>query len=651
MPDSLPDRPSLPPRIRAAEVPGLSSLPLVVAGVVTVAALYFGRELLIPLTLAVLLSFVLAPVVSGLRRLWLPRVAAVLLAALLALSAGLFVTGLMATQVAELTAEVPRYAYTMERKLDTLRGLTVDPIVATLDRISGTLEETSPDSAAEPQRSPSRSREAAPPLPVEVRQPDPTPLEMTRRIVQPVLAPLANAAIVFVVAVFILLQREDLRDRVIRLAGSGDLHRTTTALDDAARRLSRYFLTQLVINTAYGTVTGVVLYLIDVPGALLWGTLAGLMRYVPFVGTPIAAAPPILLAAAVDPGWTMALLTAAWFLVGEATMGQVVEPIAFGQSTGLSPVSVIIAAIFWSWLWGPIGLIMAMPLTLCLVVLGRHVERLAFLDVLLGDQPALTPHESFYQRMLAGDPDEALDQAEQLLRERPLSAYYDEVVLKGLQLAAADVASGTLPLDRLQAVRDAARSVVADLADHPEVASTAAATKGAERNPPVSEGRPRVPEGPPATLALPSEWTSPRAVLCIAGRSPLDEAAAVMLAQLLGKHGLGAEVVPHVAVARDQLARLDVTGVAMVCLCYLQITGSPAHLRYTLRRLRQRAPGVQVLVGLWPPQEAVLNDREQQAAIGADSYAASLRDAVSACLEAARAASTPAPGALAPAAP
>ncbi|WP_372621840.1 AI-2E family transporter [Falsiroseomonas sp.] len=649
MPDSLPERPSLPDRVRAAEVPGMRSLPTVLVGVLAVAALHFGRELLIPITLAVLLSFVLAPVVSGLRRLWLGRVPAVLLAALLALSGVLFVAGLMATQVAELTTEMPRYAYTMERKLDTLRGMTVDRIVAVLDRISGTLEETSPDPQTAPERAPSRAREAPPPLPVEVRQPEPTPLELTRRIVQPVLAPLANAAIVFVVAVFVLLQREDLRDRLIRLAGSSDLNRTTTALDDAARRLSRYFLTQLVINSAYGTVTGVALYLIDVPGALLWGTLAGLMRYVPFVGTPIAAAPPILLAAAVDPGWTMALLTAAWFLVGEAAMGQVVEPIAFGHSTGLSPVSVIIAAIFWSWLWGPIGLILAMPLTLCLVVLGRHVKRLAFLDVLLGDRPALTPPESFYQRMLAGDPDEALDQAEQLLRERPLSAYYDEVVMKGLQLAAADVARGALPAERLVPVRDAAHSVIADLADHAEVAAAPPPTKPAERKQPEPPSPKRTPEGPPPVLALPPGWTSPRAVLCVAGRGPLDEAAALMLAQLLGKHGLGAEVVPHEAVARDQTARLDVAGVAMVCICYLEITGSPAHLRYLLRRLRQRAPEARILVGLWPPEEAVLGDRELQATIGADGYAASLRDAVSACLEAARAAGTPAAGALAPA--
>jgi hypothetical protein len=482
---------------------------------------------------------------------------------------------------------------------------------------------------------------------VEIRQPDPTPFELTRRIVQPVLEPLAIAAIVFVVAVFILLQREDLRDRLIRLAGSSDLHRTTTALDDAARRLSRYFLTQLVINTIYGMVTGVVLYLIDVPGALLWGTLAGLMRYVPFVGTPIAAVPPILLAAAVDPGWTIALAAAGWYLVGEAAMGQVVEPIAFGQSTGLSPLSVIVAAIFWSWLWGPIGLILAMPLTLCLVVLGRHVERLAFLEVLLGDRPALTPHESFYQRALAGDPDEALDQAEILLRDRPLSDYYDEVVLKALLMATADAARGSLPTEHLHLVRDATRTVIAELAEHPD--SPVASPEG--RQSPSPPGLPREETPDPAPLVLPAAWTSPRAVLCVAGRGPLDEAAAVMLAQLLGKQGLGAEVVPQVAVTRDQLARLDVTGVAMVCITNLEITGSPAHLRYLVRRLRQRAPDVKILVGLWPSGDAVPGDRDARAAIAADSYATSLREAVSACLETARAASVPAPAGLAPTEP
>lgn len=625
MPETLP-----PPRVPAAELPGLRALLMVVVGVTVVVALALGRDVLIPITLAVLLSFVLAPVVDLLKRLWLPRAPAVLLAALLALGAMVVLGVLIGTQIAGLAADMPRYAFTVERKWEALREFTVGRLDAVMESVSSGLGRTAPEApAAQPTGS-----EAPRPIPVEVVPAVPTALETAQRILTPVLHPLATAAIVFVVAVFILLQREDLRDRLIRLAGATDLHRTTTALDDAARRLSRYFLTQFAINTAYGIVTWLVLLLIGVPGALLWGILAGLMRFVPYIGTPIAAIPPIIMAAAVDPGWTMVLLTVAFYTVGEATMGYVVEPLAFGNSTGLSPASVIVAAIFWSWIWGPIGLILAMPLTLGLVVLGRHVERLEFLDVLLGDRPALTPPESFYQRMLAGDPDEALDQAETLLKTRSLSSYYDEVVLKGLQLAATDAARGELPPERLVPLRDAARSVVADLVGH---ADEDPQPDKADDNAGATLDEKALPKRPPPEPApIPPAWSAERAVLCIAGRGPLDDVAAAMLAQLLGKHGIGAQALPHTEVARDQIGRLETAGVVMVCISYLEITGSPAHLRYLLRRLKGRLAGVPILVGLWPAEEAVLTDKAAQATIGADLYASSLHGAVTACLEQAR---------------
>ena len=243
---------------------------------------------------------------------------------------------------------------------------------------------------------------------------------MAERIITPTLSPLATAAIILIVAIFVLLQQEDLRDRLIRLFGSRDLHRTTAAMDDAARRLSRYFLTQLAINAAFGIIIGTGLLFIGIPSPALWGVLAALLRFVPYVGAPLAGIIPVALGAAVDPGWFKAVAAAALFLVAEPIMGQVVEPMLYGHSTGLSPVSVVVSTIFWAWLWGPIGLILATPLTLCLVVLGRHIERLEFLDVILGDRPALTPIENFYQRILSGDPVAALEQAELLLKERSL---------------------------------------------------------------------------------------------------------------------------------------------------------------------------------------------------------------------------------------
>ena len=274
--------------------------------------------------------------------------------------------------------------------------------------------------------------------------------------------------ITFVVLIFILLQREDLRDRMIRLFGSSDLHRTTAAMDDAARRLSRFYLTQLALNAAFGVWTSAGLWIIGVPSPVLWGILTALLRFVPYVGSFIAALLPIGLAAAVDPGWSMMLWTATLFIVSEPFMGHVVEPFVYGKSTGLSPFSVVVSAIFWTWLWGPIGLLIATPLTLCLVVLGRHVERLEFFDVLLGDRPALSPAENFYQRMLAGDPDEALEHAEQLLKERSLSSYYDEVALKGLQLAANDAARDVLAPAQIERIKEAIKGLVHDLGSVPD---------------------------------------------------------------------------------------------------------------------------------------------------------------------------------------
>ena len=191
-----------------------------------------------------------------------------------------------------------------------------------------------------------------------------------------------------------------------------------------------------------------------------------LLRFVPYIGAPLAAILPLALAAAVSPGWSMVLWTAGLYAVTEAIMGQAVEPLLYGHSTGLSPFSVVVSATFWTWLWGPIGLILSTPLTLCLVVLGRHVERLEFLDVILGDRPALTPVESFYQRMLAGDPDEARDQAEVLLRDRPLSSYYDEVALKGLQLAANDAARGVLTEAQLEKIKASMQELIDDLDEY-----------------------------------------------------------------------------------------------------------------------------------------------------------------------------------------
>jgi len=640
--DALPIR-RPPTRVPPADVPGINGLLALTVGVVVVAALYLAREVLIPITLAVLLSFLLAPCVALLRRLRLGRVPSVLLAVLFSLCVILAVGGLIGTQVADLARDLPRYQTTIEQKAETIRDFAFGRMSDIMRGVGHQFERATrgqPPAASETP-APGTTIMAEPaPIPVEVHQPTSSPFEIVERILAPVLSPLSTTAIVFVFATFILLQREDLRNRLIRLFGSGDLHRTTAAMDDAAGRLSRYFLFQLAINLAFGVIVGTGLLIIGVPSPVLWGVLGALLRFVPYIGSFLAAALPLALAAAVDPGWSMVLWTAALYLVVEPVMGQVVEPLLYGHSTGLSPFAVVVAATFWTWLWGPIGLILSTPLTLLLVVLGRHAEPLEFLDVLLGDRPPLTPVENFYQRMLAGDPDEAQDQAELLLKERSLTSYYDEVALKGLQLAANDLQRGVVSAEQLERIKEVVQDLVQELADHEDKDPHPDAP--AEEALPASAAERSLPKHPPPALVLPDReqlpaiWRGDAPVLCLAGRGPLDEAASSMLAQLLRKHGLGARVAPHQAAARGRIDTLDVTGVAMVCISYLEIRGNPSHLRYLLRRLHQRLPRVPVLVGLWPAEDEVLKDAQLRTTIGATYYTTTLHDAVQACLQAAQ---------------
>ncbi|HEX2475614.1 MAG TPA: AI-2E family transporter, partial [Lacipirellulaceae bacterium] len=318
---------------------------------------------------------------------------------------------------------------------------------------------------------------------------------------------------------FILLQREDLRNRFIKLAGSHDLQKTTAALDDAATRLSRLFLMQLALNAAFGVVIGTGLWVIGIPSPVLWGILAAVLRFVPYIGAIISAVFPLTLAAAVDPGWSMLLWTAALFLVVEPLMGHVIEPLLYGHSTGLSPVAVVASAAFWTALWGPVGLVLATPLTICLVVLGRHVERLEFLDAMFGDRPPLSPPEIFYQRVLAGDPAEAVDKAEEFLKEHTLSTYYDEVALPGLKLAQNDVARGALDGLQTERIKAAVIEVVEDLADQDDGRPERATTHDPEAAAAVERPDDAIPALPVVKKEdLAPEWQADTPVLCAAGR-------------------------------------------------------------------------------------------------------------------------------------
>lgn len=630
--------PRQPAQVPPPVTPGLRGLLTLAVGVVVIAALYYGREVFIPLVLAILLSFVLAPVVSFLRRIYLGRVPSVIIAVLLTLGIILGIGAVLGSQVASLAADLPRYQTTVQQKLSGLQEGLLGRANALLQRINHQVHDASQKaSAAGTTAERSAGGETPKAQLVRVQEPDPSPLTLAHNILGPIVEPLTTVGIVLVVVVFLLMQREDLRNRLIRLFGSSDLHRTTVAMDDAASRLGTYFLAQLGMNAAFGVLIGLGLWAIGVPSPILWGVFSALMRFVPYIGAFISGLLPVALAAAVDPGWSMAIWTAALFLIAEPLFGHVIEPLLYGHSTGLSPFAVIVSTLFWGFLWGPVGLILATPFTVCLVVLGRHVESLEFFDVLLGDRPPLTPVENFYQRMLAGDPDEARDIGEAMLKERSLSSYYDEVALKGLQLAANDYARGVVTQAQLENIKLSCQGLVEDFENRPDVEPEVAPKNRnpadvpslAERTHPKNEAVPG--QAPPVEQRSPA-WQGDKPVLCIAGRGPLDEAASTILAQLLRKHNLGARVASYETVSRGRIRDLDLSGVAMICISYLDISGSPAHLRYLLERLHQRAPGIPILVGLWPVGEKVLTDAALGRELGADLYVSSLRDGVEACL-------------------
>ena len=618
--------------------PAVRGLAAAAVAAIIIGTLYFGREVFVPIALAILLSFVLAPLVRLLQRWHIPRGLSVISVVFIAFMSIFALGGVIATQVAELAGDLPQYQFTMREKIKSLRGTAATS--GTLERAADVLQDLGKelnkpkDPATSPTIQPpvpSPAQEPRP-IPVEVRQPPPTALESIAALISPLLRPLTTTGITAIFVIFILLQREDLRNRFIKLAGSRDLQKTTAALDDATTRLSRLFLIQLALNTAFGVVIGTGLWIIGIPSPVLWGILAAILRFVPYVGAAISAVFPLTLAAAVDPGWAMLLWTAALFLVVEPLVGHVIEPLLYGHSTGLSPVAIITSATFWTALWGPVGLVLATPLTICLVVLGRHVERLEFLEVMFGDRPALSPSELFYQRMLAEDPSEAVDKAEKFLKASSLSAYYDEVALPALKLAQNDIVRGALDRVQSEKIKAAVVEVVDDLVDQDDQKPVSETINDAEATAALETVHDETLDLPVVERAdLAPQWQGDKPVLCVAGRGPLDEAAAIMLAQLLEKHGLGARAEGADAVAMSNIFRLDTAGIVMVCLSYLD-AGSPARMRYAIRRMRRKSPKAQVLLGCWMADIDTATIREMTKA---DAVATTLREAVRLCLEAA----------------
>jgi predicted PurR-regulated permease PerM len=578
-------------------MPGQATRTIIFAFIV-IAALYFAREILMPLALAVLLSFMLAPLVRRLQKWYVPRAIAVISVVLFAFAVIFALGGVIVSQVNQLASDLPQYQTRLQDKIQSLRGVAGGP--GTLERATEVLRDLSkeisrPESNQQSNARPDQPGAPTTPLLVEVREPDPGPLSTLVAVIRPLIHPLATTGLVIVFVIFILWQRQDLRNRLVRLAGSNDLNRTTNALNDAGKRLSRLFLTQLALNAFFGLVIGVAWWFIGVPSAALWGILVMILRFMPYVGTWISAIFPLLIAAAVGPDWSMFIWAATAFIVLDIFIGQVMEPMVQGHSTGLSPVAVIVSATFWTWLWGPIGLILATPITMSLAVLGRHIESMKFLDVMLGDQPALTPPELAYQRMLARDPIEVTEEARGYLKTNPVASYYQDILLGGLRLAQRDTAWGMLEEEARVNVRDSVEEVVEDLGDHVDAVTAPAPTEESEK--PLAH----ISQAEKAMDAeiddLPAAWRAEGAVMCVPGDGVLDHALAVMISNLIERKGLGVRTAKESALSMSQIFSLDTKDTLLICVCYLDDV-TPAQARYVVRRLRRKAPHAQIVISL-----------------------------------------------------
>ncbi|WP_406625668.1 AI-2E family transporter [Acidovorax sp. SDU_ACID1] len=591
-------RPPHVPRMGAAArgtaldalVPSLRFMTGLVIAALLIAGLYAGSSILVPLALAFLLSFVLEPLVARLKRIGLPRlpaVIAVVLATLMALGvAGLFV----AKEARELSAQLPSYQTTIRKKLRALRqelrapGM-FDGAKRTLDIVQREVEAAGPvlPGGGGTQRAVQQ---------VQVQPPQLTPAQQAMAALGALSGPLTQAGLVLVFVVFILLDRVDLRDRLLRLWGA-DLHRATDAMDEAGGRISRYLTMQLLVNVTYGIPMGLGLWLIGVPGALLWGALAAVMRFVPYVGPLIAAAFPVTLAFAVDPGWTLVLWTIGLIVVLELISNNVIEPWLYGSSTGLSALSLIVAATFWTALWGPVGLIMSTPLTVCLLVVGRYLPQLAFLDVLLGSRAVLDEPTRIYQRLLADDAEEAIElsvaQIEALQGSVP--AFYAQIGLPVLRMAVGDHARVATPEHRLRLV-EGMDELLDDLQEqYPE---------------------PIVPSAAPR-------------VACLGGKWEMDHLAARMAAHALSLRGCPAQTWAAGPATAEPPQGLEAVRVA----CVVWLSPQPAAAaRHACRRLRRQWPHLRIVLALLGEPLEDLPAEGDGALLGADAVATSLEEAL-----------------------
>ncbi len=537
--------------------------------VLVVAILYIAKDVLLPVAMAVLVAFLLAPLVVKLTRWGLPKPVAILSAVTVTFAVIGTVGWIVTHQALNLAAELPNYEHNLQAKIRMLKNphqpATLSRTTEMVDKLRKQLEAPAPEAAA------ATADAAEPkPVPVEVKAPPPSQLTLTRELVAPIIGPIGAAGIVIVLVIAILFQREEMRDRLIQLVSHGKISLANEAFDDASRRVSGYLWMQLVVNATYGIPIGIGLYIIGVPSAFLWGLIATILRFIPFIGPWIAAVFPVTLAFAIDPGWSMFLWTLALFVVMELISNNIIEVLLYGKGTGISTLALLVGAIFWFWLWGTPGLVLATPLTVCLLVLGKYVPGMKFLSMLLGSEAALAPPTQFYQRMLSEDADHVVELAMEHVDNSSPTRFYDDVFVPALLQAEADRHQGALPLSRQAAIFQASRQLIEEL----------------ERR------RDEQADDETADAALPVR------VLIVPASDDADEIVGTMLRSLLHARGIGAEVTPVGNSPDTIVARLTQSGARALCVSALP----PSTLltaRQTSRRLRSLSRTTPVLLGVW----------------------------------------------------
>jgi predicted PurR-regulated permease PerM len=554
---------------KAQVAPRSSSLRTAAILIVVVAVLYLARAILIPLAFAITLTLILAPAVAWLQKARLGRAPAVLLVMVITLAAAGTISLVIFNELIDVANQLPNYQENIHNKIQAMRtpgkgafgraAASVQDLVKQLSAAPGPVA-----APASPQNRPSR------PLSVQIVDAPANYFEYVRDLIKPFLAPLGVLGIVLIFTVFLLIEQNDLRNRLFRLAGLGRLNVMTQALDDATHRISRYLLLQLLVNTGFGILCGIGLYLIGVPYAVLWGAVAGLLRTVPYVGAVVAALLPLLLSLAVFDHWVPPLLVFLLFATLELVTGNLIEPWLYGSHTGISSLALLLTTVFWAILWGPAGLILATPLTVCVVVLGRHIPKLSFLHILLGDQPVLVAEAQIYQRLLAMDDQEARAVADLYLSENSLAQLYDGVIIPALTMAEQDRHKGAL---------DATREAFLFLSIKEMLAEFSEETLKAE----------------PESAAISAAFDR---VLCLPANDEADEIAAAMLAQLLEQAGHAAVSFPLDSALLHSVGLVEPTGNDLFCISALPPFAF-ARARILSRQLQARFPRTKILIGVW----------------------------------------------------